>query len=155
MLIEATNKQNISSAARLVSFPQPAGQSICVSFWYHIFGNSIGMCLIWHNYAYRLIKTWYICKKKQLLLHNTFVECTCSIYILLLLGSLKFIVKHPDEPEVIVWMRSGTQGNKWRFADLTFNSDKPIQVFLFFLFCVCMSLVLDAGKIITRIVVEN
>ncbi|XP_032421781.1 MAM and LDL-receptor class A domain-containing protein 1-like [Xiphophorus hellerii] len=24
-------------------------------------------------------------------------------------------------------MRSGTQGNKWRFADLTFNSDRPIQ----------------------------
>ncbi|XP_069366962.1 MAM and LDL-receptor class A domain-containing protein 2 [Paralichthys olivaceus] len=83
MLIEATYKLNISSAARLVSFPQPAGQVICVSFWYHIFGNSI--------------------------------------------GSLKFIAKHPGEPETVVWMRSGTQGNKWRFADLTFDSDKPIQ----------------------------
>lgn len=27
-----------------------------------------------------------------------------------------------------MWMRSGTQGNKWRFVDLTFQSDKPIQV---------------------------
>ncbi|KAG7228996.1 hypothetical protein INR49_013229 [Caranx melampygus] len=42
-------------------------------------------------------------------------------------GSLKFMVKHPDEGETVVWMRSGTQGNKWRFADLTFNGDKPVQ----------------------------
>ncbi|XP_053293903.1 apical endosomal glycoprotein [Pleuronectes platessa] len=40
MLIKAKYNLNISSAARLVSLPQPAGQ-ICVSFWYHIFGNSI------------------------------------------------------------------------------------------------------------------
>uniref|UniRef100_A0A3B4UGA7 MAM domain-containing protein n=1 Tax=Seriola dumerili TaxID=41447 RepID=A0A3B4UGA7_SERDU len=53
-----------------------------------------------------------------------------SIYVLLLPGSLKFIAKHPGEAETVVWMRSGTQGNKWRFADLTFTSDKPIQVFL-------------------------
>lgn len=45
-------------------------------------------------------------------------------------GSLKFIAKRLGEPETLMWMRSGTQGNKWRFADLTFNSDKPIQVFL-------------------------
>ncbi|XP_070701014.1 MAM and LDL-receptor class A domain-containing protein 1 [Pempheris klunzingeri] len=83
MLITTTPKLNISSAARLISFPQPAGQVICVSFWYHIFGNSI--------------------------------------------GSLKFIAKRSGETETVVWMRSGTQGNKWRFADLTFSSDKPIQ----------------------------
>ncbi|KAM7379552.1 hypothetical protein PAMP_005098 [Pampus punctatissimus] len=83
MSIMAKNNLNISSAARLISYPQPAGQVICVSFWYHIFGNSI--------------------------------------------GSLRFVVKHSGEPETIVWMRSGTQGNKWRFADLTFTSDKPIQ----------------------------
>nr|XP_046265191.1 MAM and LDL-receptor class A domain-containing protein 1 isoform X2 [Scatophagus argus] len=83
MLITATHNLNVSSAARLISFPQPAGQILCVSFLYHIFGNSI--------------------------------------------GSLKFIAKHSGEAETVVWMRSGTQGNKWRFADLTFNSDKPIQ----------------------------
>ncbi|CAJ1072730.1 MAM and LDL-receptor class A domain-containing protein 2 [Xyrichtys novacula] len=82
MLISAKSS-TISSKARLVSFPQPADRAICVSFWYHIFGNSI--------------------------------------------GSLKFIAKYSDEAETVVWMRSGTQGNKWRFADLTFNSDKPIQ----------------------------
>ncbi|KAM8838449.1 MAM and LDL-receptor class A domain-containing protein 2 isoform 2-T2 [Synchiropus picturatus] len=70
-------------AARLISYPQPAGRVICVSFMYHIFGNSI--------------------------------------------GSLKFITKHPGEEEKVVWMRTGTQGNKWRFADLTFLSDKPTQ----------------------------
>ncbi|XP_058498690.1 MAM and LDL-receptor class A domain-containing protein 2 isoform X1 [Solea solea] len=80
MLIEAADKH---ISARLVSFPRPAGQELCVSFWYHIFGNSV--------------------------------------------GSLKFITKHPGEPETVVWMRTGTQGNKWRFADLSFNSDKPIQ----------------------------
>ncbi|CAB1428061.1 unnamed protein product [Pleuronectes platessa] len=65
ILIETKNNLNISSAARLVSLPQPAGQ-ICVSFWHHIFGNSI--------------------------------------------GTLKFIVKHPGEPEtLVVWMRCGTQ----------------------------------------------
>ncbi|XP_069014100.1 apical endosomal glycoprotein [Embiotoca jacksoni] len=41
MVIKAQDKLNISSAARLVSFPRPAYQVICVSFWYHIFGNSI------------------------------------------------------------------------------------------------------------------
>ncbi|XP_061588557.1 MAM and LDL-receptor class A domain-containing protein 2 [Cololabis saira] len=83
MLIKAASNLNTSSAARLASFPQPAGQVICVSFFYYIFGNSI--------------------------------------------GSLKFITKRSGEPETVVWMRSGTQGHKWRFADLTFNSDKPIQ----------------------------
>ncbi|KAL6103987.1 uncharacterized protein ACO6RY_13812 [Pungitius sinensis] len=82
MIINARSN-HISSRARLISFPQPAGQVLCVSFWYHIFGNSI--------------------------------------------GSLKFKAKHSGETETVVWMRSGTQGNKWRFADLTFKSDKPIQ----------------------------
>ncbi|MED6241113.1 hypothetical protein ATANTOWER_028659 [Ataeniobius toweri] len=83
MLIKAANNLNISSSARLISLPQPAGQTICVSFHYYIFGNSI--------------------------------------------GSLKFITKRSGEPDTVIWMRSGTQGNKWRFADLTFNSDRPIQ----------------------------
>lgn len=43
MIIRAKSDLNVSSAARLISFPQAAGQIICVSFWYHIFGNSIGM----------------------------------------------------------------------------------------------------------------
>lgn len=58
------------------------------------------------------------------------LKFTRSVDILLFSGSLKFISKHPGEDEVVIWMRSGTQGNKWRFVDLTFNSDKPIQVFL-------------------------
>ncbi|XP_026169194.1 MAM and LDL-receptor class A domain-containing protein 2 [Mastacembelus armatus] len=83
MIITATPNINTSSAARLISFPRPAGHVICVSFRYHIFGSSI--------------------------------------------GSLMFIAKRSGEPEAVVWMRSGTQGNKWRFADLTFISAKPIQ----------------------------
>ncbi|TNM98369.1 hypothetical protein fugu_014615 [Takifugu bimaculatus] len=83
MVITAKYGLNISSAARLISYPQTAGQNICVSFWYHIFGNSI--------------------------------------------GSLKFIAKYSGEEEMITWIRSGTQGSKWRFADLTFKSSKPIQ----------------------------
>ncbi|KAM6919231.1 apical endosomal glycoprotein [Xenentodon cancila] len=83
MLVEAAANLNKSSTARLVSIPQAAGRVICMSFFYQIFGNSI--------------------------------------------GSLKFITKRSGEQETVVWMRSGTQGNKWRFADLTFNSDKPIQ----------------------------
>lgn len=83
MFITAKYNIDITSTARLISYPQPADRVICVSFQYHIFGNSI--------------------------------------------GSLKFIVKHAGEPETVVWMRSGTQGNKWRFADLTFTSNKPIQ----------------------------
>ncbi|XP_038573588.1 MAM and LDL-receptor class A domain-containing protein 1 [Micropterus salmoides] len=83
MLINTELKPHNSSTARLISFPRPAGQVICVSFLYHIFGSSI--------------------------------------------GSLKFIAKRSGEAETVVWMRSGTQGNKWRFADLAFNSDKPIQ----------------------------
>uniref|UniRef100_A0A8C7ZAE1 MAM domain-containing protein n=1 Tax=Oryzias sinensis TaxID=183150 RepID=A0A8C7ZAE1_9TELE len=83
MLVKAEYNTDPSSVARLMSFPQPGGQTICVSFFYLIFGNSI--------------------------------------------GSLKFITKRSGEAETVVWMRSGTQGNKWRFADLTFTSDKPIQ----------------------------
>lgn len=45
MHIVASEKLNISSTARLMSFPRPVGQLICVSFWYRIFGNSIGMWL--------------------------------------------------------------------------------------------------------------
>ncbi|XP_019751859.1 MAM and LDL-receptor class A domain-containing protein 2 [Hippocampus comes] len=81
MLISSQRGLNISSAARLVGFA--AGQVICVSFRYHIFGTST--------------------------------------------GSLKFIVRRPGHAEDIVWIRSGSQGNKWRFADLTFSSDEPIQ----------------------------
>ncbi|XP_028283475.1 MAM and LDL-receptor class A domain-containing protein 2 [Parambassis ranga] len=83
MIISASPYINISSTARLISYPQPADKDICVSFFYHIFGSSI--------------------------------------------GSLKFIAKRSGQPETVVWMRSGTQGNKWRFADLTFSSGKPIQ----------------------------
>ncbi|KAM3603666.1 uncharacterized protein V6R79_000320 [Siganus canaliculatus] len=83
MLIKASSSIDASSNARLVSLPQPAGQTICVSFWYYIFGSSI--------------------------------------------GSLKFITKLSDEAEKVVWIRNGTHGKKWRFADLTFKSDKPIQ----------------------------
>ncbi|XP_061652622.1 MAM and LDL-receptor class A domain-containing protein 2 isoform X2 [Phyllopteryx taeniolatus] len=81
MLISSKRDLNISSSARLVGFA--VGRVICVSFHYHIFGNSI--------------------------------------------GSLKFIVKRHGEAEDIVWIRSGTQGNKWRFADLAFSSEEPIQ----------------------------
>lgn len=42
MFITPVNKPN--STARLISFPQPAGQMLCVSFLYRMFGNSIGKC---------------------------------------------------------------------------------------------------------------
>ena len=48
---------------------------------------------------------------------------------LLFPGSLRFITKRAGENETLVWMRHGTQGNKWRFADLTFQSQSPLQVF--------------------------
>ncbi|XP_046883115.1 MAM and LDL-receptor class A domain-containing protein 1-like [Hypomesus transpacificus] len=86
MFIAAKSGLNVSSTARLISYPQQARGTLCVSFWYHIYGTSI--------------------------------------------GSLKFITKQAGEPESVVWMRSGTQGHKWRFADLTFSSDTPIQFIL-------------------------
>ncbi|KAL1280451.1 hypothetical protein QQF64_015051 [Cirrhinus molitorella] len=67
--------------ARLISFPQ---QAKCVSFWYMIYGGSI--------------------------------------------GSLKFITKHANGNQTLMWMKTGTQGNKWRFVDLSFaDSEEPIQ----------------------------
>uniref|UniRef100_A0A672HCF2 MAM domain-containing protein n=1 Tax=Salarias fasciatus TaxID=181472 RepID=A0A672HCF2_SALFA len=84
MYIKADKNINKTSSARLKSIPQSANEVLCVSFWYHMFGNSI--------------------------------------------GSLKFVSKHSGEPETVVWMRSGTQGNKWRYADLTIKSDRPVQV---------------------------
>lgn len=42
MLVKAKYNTDPSSVARLMSFPQPGGQTICVSFFYLIFGNSIG-----------------------------------------------------------------------------------------------------------------
>lgn len=44
MLVASEWSQSISSAARLISYPQPADQVICVSFLYHMFGSDIGMC---------------------------------------------------------------------------------------------------------------
>lgn len=43
MIITADRSVNINSTARLVSIVQPAHSVMCVSFWYHIFGNSIGI----------------------------------------------------------------------------------------------------------------
>lgn len=44
-------------------------------------------------------------------------------------GSLRFITKHADGNMTLMWMRTGTQGNKWRFVDLSFaDSEEPIQV---------------------------
>ncbi|XP_041944947.1 MAM and LDL-receptor class A domain-containing protein 2 isoform X2 [Alosa sapidissima] len=81
MYIGTNRTTNPSMTARLISYPQ---RTQCVSFWYHMYGPSI--------------------------------------------GSLKFITKRPGEEEIVVWMRSGTQGNKWRFADLSFPaSDLPLQ----------------------------
>uniref|UniRef100_A0A3P8UAG2 MAM domain-containing protein n=1 Tax=Amphiprion percula TaxID=161767 RepID=A0A3P8UAG2_AMPPE len=77
-MIITTDNLKTSSAARLLSFPQPAGHVLCVSFWYRIFGSSIGTC------------------------------------------SLKFIAKHSGEPQTVMWMRSGTQGSKWRFTFFSF-----------------------------------
>lgn len=51
MLIKAASNLNISSTARLISLPQPAGQVICVSFLYHIFGSSIGTYLTVISYT--------------------------------------------------------------------------------------------------------
>ncbi|CAL8320128.1 unnamed protein product, partial [Arctogadus glacialis] len=83
MNIDTRNNLDTSSTARLISYPQPVTKAICVSFWYHMFDNSI--------------------------------------------GSLRFITKRAGENETLVWMRHGTQGNKWRFADLTFQSQSPLQ----------------------------
>lgn len=43
-------------------------------------------------------------------------------------GSLKFLTKSAGGGETLVWLRSGTQGNKWRYADLSFHTEQPIQV---------------------------
>lgn len=83
MFVAPRNTLYTSLTARLMSYPQPVAKVICVSFWYRIFGTSV--------------------------------------------GSLRFITKVAGGNETLVWMRHGTQGNKWRFADLTFNSMSPIQ----------------------------
>lgn len=44
-------------------------------------------------------------------------------------GSLRFISKNNNGTETVMWTRTGTQGNKWRFADLNFDTnDHPVQV---------------------------
>lgn len=44
------------------------------------------------------------------------------------IGSLRFITKQLDGTQSVMWMRNGTQGNKWRFVDLSFaDNDEPIQ----------------------------
>ncbi|MCJ8731787.1 hypothetical protein PDJAM_G00203550 [Pangasius djambal] len=81
MLIATKKNSNPSQTARLISYPQ---QAKCVSFWYHIYGASI--------------------------------------------GSLRFISKNTNGTETVMWTRTGTQGNKWRFADLSFaTNDSPVQ----------------------------
>lgn len=120
MILSASPNINISSTARLISYPQPADQDICVSFYYHIFGSSIGMWFSGHNFQTKM--QMFFLSAYMFLKHLT------DIILLPLSGSLKFIAKRSGEPETVVWVRSGTQGNKWRFADLTFSSGKPIQV---------------------------
>ncbi|KAI5627922.1 MAM and LDL-receptor class A domain-containing protein 1 [Silurus asotus] len=75
---------NPSQAARLIGYPQ---QAKCVSFWYHIYGPSI--------------------------------------------GSLRFITKNANGTETVMWTRTGTQGNKWRFADLSFAANDSTVQFIF------------------------
>lgn len=44
-------------------------------------------------------------------------------------GSLRFVTKNADGKQTLIWMRTGTQGNKWHFVDLSFSdSEEPIQV---------------------------
>ncbi|XP_056333186.1 MAM and LDL-receptor class A domain-containing protein 1 isoform X2 [Danio aesculapii] len=44
------------------------------------------------------------------------------------IGSLRFIIKHANGEQTLMWMRTGNQGNKWRFVDLSFaDSEEPIQ----------------------------
>ncbi|XP_058250824.1 MAM and LDL-receptor class A domain-containing protein 1 [Hemibagrus wyckioides] len=81
MFIGTKKNSSPSQTARLISYPQ---QVKCVSFWYHIYGPSI--------------------------------------------GSLRFISKNTNGTETVMWTRTGTQGNKWRFADLSFaTNDSPVQ----------------------------
>lgn len=81
MFVATKRDSKPSQTARLISYPQ---RSKCVSFWYHIYGASI--------------------------------------------GSLRFISKNTNGTETVVWTRAGTQGNKWRFADLSFaTNDSPVQ----------------------------
>ncbi|XP_053484115.1 MAM and LDL-receptor class A domain-containing protein 2 isoform X3 [Ictalurus furcatus] len=81
MFVATKRDSKLSQTARLISYPQ---RSKCVSFWYHIYGASI--------------------------------------------GSLRFISKNTNGTETVVWTRAGTQGNKWRFADLSFaTNDSPVQ----------------------------
>lgn len=54
--------------------------------------------------------------------------------MVLFAGSLKFLTKSSDGGETLVWLRNGTQGNKWRFADLSFNNEQPIQVMIVAIF---------------------
>ncbi|XP_067219288.1 MAM and LDL-receptor class A domain-containing protein 1 isoform X1 [Chanodichthys erythropterus] len=45
------------------------------------------------------------------------------------IGSLRFITKHANGNQTLMWMRTGTQGNKWRFVDLSFtDSEEPVQM---------------------------
>ena len=44
MNFDTRNNLDTSSTARLISYPQPVTKAICVSFWYHMFGNSVGKC---------------------------------------------------------------------------------------------------------------
>ena len=66
---------------------------------------------------------------KAWLFYGLFMNHLCYF-----LGSLRFITKRAGENETLVWMRHGTQGNKWRFADLTFRSQSPLQVFVWICF---------------------
>lgn len=44
-------------------------------------------------------------------------------------GSLRFITKYANGNQTLIWMRTGTQGNKWHFVDLSFaDIEEPIQV---------------------------
>lgn len=72
-------------------------------------------------------------KNKVLPLTITF---TITRFPVAFTGSLRFISKNTNGTETVMWTRTGTQGNKWCFADLSFaTNDSPVQV-LYLIFCI-------------------
>lgn len=127
MQISTSSSTNSSSTARLMSFPRPVGRVICVSFWYRIFGNSIGMFFIVSYLEITLVQFGTFLESWGATIANVHPSRKC---VVLFAGSLKFLTKPSGGEETLVWLRSGTQGNRWRFADLSFKNDQPIQVMI-------------------------
>lgn len=92
------------------------------------------MAFVWTVYLYITKLTKHIFMLQHVIVYMYIFTCNYSYnnsWFLWLLKtlSLRFVTNHANGKQMIIWMRTETQGNKWHFVDLSFaDIEEPIKV---------------------------